>query len=237
MKLEELLAEVGSPLDADGVFETFQEAQAEGAEPAEVFPVLFDAEPRFSSPDVARRFYANLFGLWDLVKQGGALPAQRVKAPKAVKERPPAPTPFGAQVPTREFVEAAARFLHADERLQLRLNDAFENRQDALLTALDAAGLSDEGYVAARHALFELFAILELGLASMPGLLGKAMVGSVDGDVLETSQPLAPGQLPEALRAFVEQAVAETDLPGSALAEVQRLALQGAAGLWAAAKR
>lgn len=236
-RLDELLATAGSLLDCEGVFETFQEAQREGAPPAEVFPVLFDAEPRFPNADTARRLYENLFGLWALASTGAPLPAGKAQRPPKVKrERPPPPTPFGSGVPDAAFVQAASRYLEGEERVMLRLNDAFENRQDAMLGSLDAAGLSDEGYVATRQVLFELFAMLELGLTVIPGQLGKASVASVPEEVFEGAAP-EKSQLPEALGAFVEESLQQKDLPANELEQIRLRVLQGAVALWRAARR
>lgn len=235
-KVDELLAMAGSVLDVDGVFETFQEAQKEGATPAEVFPVLFDSEPRFPKAEVARRFYENLFGLWELAKSGGALPPPKEPRPPRVKrEKPEPPEPFGTEEPSAAFVERASRFLEGDERTLLRLHDSFENRQDAMLGSLDATGLSDEGYVAARQVLFELFAMLELGRASFPGQLGKASVACVAEDVFEGPVP-EKAQLPEALGAFVEKSLQEKDLPAQELERIRMTVLQGAVALWRASR-
>src|SRR5512132_477096 len=68
--LSELLARAGSPYPAEEVAKRFRRAQAEGAERSEAIPSLFPSEPRFASPDEARRLYANLFGLWNRVAAG-----------------------------------------------------------------------------------------------------------------------------------------------------------------------
>src|SRR5919204_5087327 len=65
-----LLARAGSPLGATEVAERFRAAHAAGADRSDAIPALFDAEPRFSSPDEARRLYGNLFALWDRIAAG-----------------------------------------------------------------------------------------------------------------------------------------------------------------------
>src|ERR671937_1655965 len=68
--LSALLERAGSPLGAKEVTERFRAAHAAGAERSDAIPALFDAEPRFPSPDEARRLYGNLFALWDRVAAG-----------------------------------------------------------------------------------------------------------------------------------------------------------------------
>lgn len=235
--LDELLALAGSPFDSEVVVETFQEAQSQGDGPSEAFPVLFEGEPQFPSAEVARRLFQNLFGVWDLVQSGEPVPLEsREKRVKVKRVKLPPPEPFGKGEPDAEFVDTAWRYLEDDERTQLRLNDAFENRQDALLTWLDAEGFSDEGYVLARQVLFELFAMLELGMAPFAGQLGKPMVGSVDPDAFPGAAPDV-ASLPVALTEYIGEALLETDLPDAELEQVRARVQQGAVALWNARAR
>ena len=64
--LAELLAIAGSPLSPDEVLQRFRAGRAEGAASSEVIPTLFPGPPRFPHPDVARRLFQNLLGLWDV---------------------------------------------------------------------------------------------------------------------------------------------------------------------------
>src|SRR5512139_1137537 len=68
--LSALLARAGSPLQAEEVAERFATAQAAGESRGEAIPALFLEEPRFASPDDARRLYGNLFGLWRRIQAG-----------------------------------------------------------------------------------------------------------------------------------------------------------------------
>ena len=99
-------------------------------------------------------------------------------------------------------MEAAWRYLEDDEKARTRLTHAFENRQDALLGALDEAGLTDEGYGGARHLLFELYAMLELGWP--PG------VASVNPAALEADSD-ACSPVPAALRGYADEALFEAE--------------------------
>jgi hypothetical protein len=235
--LDELLALAGSRYDTDGVLVAFRTAHAEGDGPRDVIPALFDGEPRFPSPEVARRLYGNLFGLWDQVAAGGKVELE-APPPREVRQKPqrtPPPPPFGPEGPDEAFVEQAWRHLEDDERSRTRLLHAFENRQDGLLQALDESGLSDEGYGVARFLLFELHAFLELGRP------GKGLA-RVDGRALETDPPEALS-LPPALVAYAEEALFEAEqdeeapLSAEELPRVRTLVTRGLAALWNAFNR
>lgn len=248
--LDELLALAGSRYDTEGVLVAFRTAHKEGDAPRDVIPALFDGEPRFPSPELARRLYGNLFGLWDLAASGGTVeleaPAPVERPPRPV--RTPAPAPFGPGGPDEAFVEQAWRHLEDDERARTRLHHAFENRQDALLQALDEAGLSDEGYGVARFLLFELHAFLELGrpdkglarvdpraLAAPPSQGGRP---SQDSPPSQGSPPFQGSPLPPALVAYAEEALFEAEqdeeapVPAEELPRVRELVMRGLAALW-----
>src|SRR5204863_9822224 len=114
-----------------------------------VVPTLFEGEPRFPDPELARRLFQNLLGLWDLLARGQPLPMDgspaegaRARARKPIPERPP---PFEGDGPDEAWVEAAWKYLdEAPEREVTRLEHSFENRQDALAGFLDEQGLQDE---------------------------------------------------------------------------------------------
>ncbi|MCE9669225.1 hypothetical protein LY474_15545 [Myxococcus stipitatus] len=230
--LDGLLDLSGSALDSAQVLERMRAAHAEGRPHSDVIPDLFEEEPRFPSPDIARRLYQNLLGLWDLVEEGRPvrLEEERPARPKKVKPVPPAA--FHPGEPSGEFVEAAWRYLEDDEKSRTRLLHAFENRQDAMLGALDAAGLADEGYGVARHLLFELYAMLELGWP--PG------IASVHPAALETETTAPP--VPSALRQYADEALFEAEqdeeqpLSSQELEAVRTLVQRGLAALWSARK-
>jgi hypothetical protein len=234
--LDGLLELAGSPCDTTEVLARMREAHAGGEPHSAVIPTLFESEPRFPSPEVARRLYQNLLGLWDLVVEGKAVRLEEgPRPPREKKAKPVPPPPFAPGEPGPEFVEAAWRYLEDDEKARARLSDAFENRQDALVGALDAAGLTDEGYAVARHLLFELHAMLELGW--------PAGVASVDPAEVEGKKgmPEAP-PVPGALQAYVDEALFEAEqdeelpLAPEELARVRALVGRGMAALWRARK-
>ncbi|QSQ11275.1 hypothetical protein [Myxococcus landrumensis] len=231
--LDGLLDLSGSALDSAQVLARMQEAHAQGRPHTDVIPSLFDGEPRFPSPDIARRLYQNLLGLWDCVESGQTVrldDGPRPPRPKKVKPAPPAA--FHPGEPTREFVEAAWRYLEDDEKARTRLSHSFENRQDTLLGELDGAGLTDEGYGVARHLLFELYAMLELGWP--PG------VASVRSAALVADTTAPP--MPESLRTYVDEVLFEAEqdeeqpLEGQELEAVRALVQRGLAALWSARK-
>ncbi len=200
-----------------------------------MIPTLLPENPRFPDPSYARRLFANLLGLWDLVA-GGEEVDLRVKGPREPRvkpPKPPRPAPFGPgpdAEPDDGFVEAAWRYLDEEPRERQRAFDAFENRQDAIVQWLDVSGVSDEGYGVARHLLFELFAMLELGWT--PGL------SALRPAELEAQ----PGELPAALLEYVDEALFEAEqdeeapLPSTETARVRELVTQGLGALWRARK-
>lgn len=232
--LDGLLELAGSPCDTLEVLTRMRTARAEGQRHDAVIPTLFPGEPHFPSPEVAQRLFQNLLGLWDLVEEGKPVPLEEgPRPPRPKKVKPVRPPPFAPGEPGGEFVEAAWRYLEDDAKERTRRLHTFENRQDALVSALDAMGLTDEGYAVARHLLFELHAMMELGWP--PGL------ASVDPAVLEREDTEAP-PVPEALAAYAEEALFEAEqdeerpLAAEELARVRTLVRRGLAALWHARK-
>jgi hypothetical protein len=202
--LAELLAIAGSALEPEEVLRRFRTGRAEGAEASEVIPTLFSEQPRFPNPDVARRLFQNLLGLWD----ASASPAFRLAAetapPRPRPEKAPAPGPAGRTGPDRAYLEAVRTWLATDRRARDRLADSFENRQDALLGSLDERGLSDEGWGVLRQLAFELHAVLEHADGAAPA--------SVPPEALE-GDPAA--KAPVELIGLVDQALAQAEQDGS----------------------
>jgi hypothetical protein len=233
--LDGLLELAGSPCDTAEVLSRMRAARAEGRSRDTVIPTLFEGEPRFPSPEVAQRLFQNLLGLWDLVESRTPvrLEDEEPRPPRPKKVKPVRPPPFAPGEPGSEFVEAAWRYLEDDEKERTRRMHSFENRQDALLGELDGSGLTDEGYAAARHLLFELHAMLELGWP--PG------IASVDLADLQRGDTEAP-PVPQALAAYAEEALFEAEqdeehpLSAEELARVRTLVRRGLAALWKARK-
>jgi polyprenyl P-hydroxybenzoate/phenylacrylic acid decarboxylase-like protein len=68
--LSALLERAGSKNRAEDVVAMFTQAQAAGEPRSAVIPGIFQDEPRFESPEAARRLYSNLFGLWARLAAG-----------------------------------------------------------------------------------------------------------------------------------------------------------------------
>ncbi len=162
--LDALLPVSGSRLSAADVLKLMRQGLSQHRSASEVIPTLFEGEPRFPDPAIARRLYQNLLGLWDLLESGQfvALDAPEQVAPPRPKATTPGP--FPPDGPDRQFVENAWRHLEElDKRGRDRLQHSFENRQDSLLVFLEEQGLSDTGFDCARQLVFELFVMIELG--------------------------------------------------------------------------
>ncbi|MFL5354762.1 hypothetical protein [Archangium sp.] len=232
--LDGLLDLAGSSHDSLTVLAHMRQAHAEGRSSRDVIPELFEREPRFGSPELARQLFQNLLGLWDLVEEGKPVRFEEgPREPRPKKQKVEAPRPFAPGEPDTAFVEAAWRYLEDDEKARTRLHHAFENKQDTLLGELDAAGLTDEGYGVARHLLFELHAMLELGWPQ--GLASVAPRAMTDAG-MEASP------VPPALAAYADEALFEAEqdeehpLSPEELAKVRSLVKRGMAALWGARK-
>jgi hypothetical protein len=229
--LDGLLEIAGSALDTQDVLARLVAGHQAGAAAAEVIPTLFEVEPRFPNPEIARRLYQNLLGLWDLVSSGRKIELEPTARSRPKRVRPVAPPPFDAdQGPDTAFVEAAWRYLEdlpeGDPRALQRLTHAFENREDALVQWLEEAGLDDDAYATVRYLLFELFAMLEIGWPSG--------VGAVTRQALEAAPEQVSGDVPPALRAYADEALFESELDD---ARVPSLVYRGLNALWHARRR
>jgi hypothetical protein len=236
--LDELLQLAGAPLDTDGVVVRMREGIRKGERTSEVIPSVFEGEPRFPDPSLARRTFQNLLGLWDLVSAGKPIPADEAIAGAAhpKREKKPRPTPpsrFPDGGPDDAWVEAAWKYLEeAPERDVQRLEHSFENRQDALVGLLDEEGFSDEGFSLARHLLFELHAMIELGWPSGVGSVARE-------DLAADSGKGGPGRAaPQALQAYADEALFEAEqdeeapLAPAELGRVRALVNQGLRAFW-----
>ena len=141
--LRKLLASCGAQMGVADVVEMLKTGLDAEMQPDEVFPELFDEEPRFTSPADARRLYANLFGLWDRLAAGRSVePTGRPVG--TGREAAPPPEPMEPPL-SPEFVEAAwkhladlppkdmERWLHKWANIQPELTEALqlESGEDA----------------------------------------------------------------------------------------------------------
>jgi len=221
--LEKLLTQSGSLADAEDVVHAFTAALKEGVPVAVVIQALWEDEPRFESPRHARQLFANLFGLFELLEAGGTVDLSAAGVP-AKRPRAPRPAPFSAEGPDEAFVEAAWRYFEDAPKERQRLEHAFDNRQDALVSWLELQGLDDEAFALARQLLSDVFAMLELGGHPCP-------------PVRESAVPQAPA-LPAALTAWIEEGVFEAEqhdeapLAPAVARQVEALAARAASALW-----
>jgi hypothetical protein len=162
--LSALLAKAGSPEDADAAAARFVRAQAAGEPRSAVVPTLFADEPRFATPEEARRLYGNLFGLWDRLAAGlGA----HDDAPAVVPEPPPLPPlPERGAVPGNllpaDLVESVWKHLAAGPPREVeRRRDRFQNVQPDLAAWLETVPLPESGALAAFDLAFEAWSMFD----------------------------------------------------------------------------
>jgi hypothetical protein len=181
--LDALLQRAGSPQDAAAVTEVFRRAQDAGELRSAVIPGLFPDEPRFESPDAARRLYGNLFGLWARLAAGLG---PHDDAPEVAPEPPPPPalpergaTP-GLVVPA-DVVEAVWRNLAAAPPREVqRRRDRFQNAQPDLAAWLDATPLPASGALAALDLVFELWAMFDQAFGDRLGVVEFATLSGLE---------------------------------------------------------
>lgn len=113
--LNTLLESSGCELSEPDVLEEFRCGVEEGSEPSDIIPLLWEREPRFPSPEEARRTFSNLFGLWDIVQkeQVGDLitliPATEIERPLTPAYTEHLWKAFG-RLSDAEFKQANSRF-------------------------------------------------------------------------------------------------------------------------------
>lgn len=202
--LAELMARVGSVLSPDDVKSLFAQAQKAGERPAQIFPELFDGEPRFPSPEEAKRLYGNLFGLWDRLAAG------KPPEPRGKDEQPPQPTPLPPPAPLAEgerqlsdaFVEQGFSALTTlPPKEARRLRDRFEQRESELVEVLRLLGLAPSAEEAAVDLAFELWLLCTWALGER---VGRTTFSSLRSAAPQGSQP--------ALQRYIAEWLAEAAL-------------------------
>lgn len=204
--LAALLAKAGSPHGTDEVADRFRRALAAGEPRSAIIPGLFPDEPRFATPDEARRLYGNLFGLWARLAAGlGA----NDDAPALVPE-PPELEPAAEPVPERgsqlgdvltpELVEAIWRVLaDASPRDLQRRRDRFTNVQPDLAAWLESLPLTDVAILTLEDLAFEAWAMFDHAFGER--------LGTVEfRDLRELEQEPPPlGEVQPALAAYLAE--------------------------------
>jgi hypothetical protein len=228
--LTALLAKAGSQSTADDVAAAFTRAQRAGEARSEVIPTFFSEEPRFESPDAARRLYGNLFGLWARLAAGfGA----HDDAPEPIAESAP-PLPERGSLPgdklTVEVVEAVWRELAAiPPRDVQRRRDRFTNAQPDLVAWLESVPLPESGCLTVNDFAFEAWAMFDQAFGDR-----LRTVEYRDLRALQ-AEPPALGDLQPALAAYAREQLdllsdEEPRLDAEGRAQLERaLAVVGAA--------
>jgi hypothetical protein len=208
--LSALLSRAGSPHDAVAVTEVFRRAQAAGEARAAVIPGLFSDEPRFESPEAARRLYGNLFGLWARLAAGLG---PHDDAPEVAPEPPPPPAlpargaAPGTTVPA-DVVEAVWRHLAGSPPREVqRRRDRFQNVQPDLSAWLDATPLPAAGALAALDLVFELWAMFDQAFGDRLGVVEFATLTGLEQEPppAEESQPAVAAYAAEQLDLLADE--------------------------------
>jgi hypothetical protein len=210
--LTTLLERAGSPHGTQEVAERFRNAQAAREERSDVIPTLFPEEPRFESPEAARRLYGNLFALWDRIAAGLSIADD---VPAVAPEPAPAPSSRlpkrgaarGSQLPPA-VIEAVWKHLDAlAERDRRRLRDRFESAQPDLVAWLDAVPLPDEGALAAHDLVFETWAMFDVAFGDRVGTVEFGELRALESEppALEAAQPALASYAAEALDLVAEE--------------------------------
>lgn len=234
--LTALLAKAGSKNAAADVVALFQRAQAAGEPRSAVIPALFADEPRFDSPEDARRLYSNLFGLWARLAAGLG---SHDDAPEVVAE-PAEPPPLpergaqGGDVLTAELVETVWKNLAAaSPREQQRRRDRFQNVQPDVAAWLDTLSLPDAAAVAAVDLAFEAWVMFDLAFGDRLGSVEYRELRALEKEPppLESVQPALAAYVAEQLDTLSDD---DPELTPEACAHVERTLSTLAAALTAA---
>jgi hypothetical protein len=224
--LSALLARAGSPHDTREVAERFRSALAAGQERSDVIPTLFTHEPRFASPEEARRLYGNLFALWSRIGKGLSvmddLPAA-VEEPPAPPARklPPRGTARGTQLSALLVDDVWKHLDTLSDRERQRLLDRFEAAQPNVVAWLDAIPLVEEGVAAAHDLAFETWAMFDVAFGDRVGEVSFQTLRATQAEPapLDATQPALAAYVAEALDILAEE---DAQFGATARAQVER---------------
>jgi len=219
--LSTLLARSGCAHDADGVIERFRLAHAAGESRSDVIPALFSEEPRFASPDDARRLYANLFGLWDRIASGATISKEVAATQGVLAPLPPRGGARGVQL-TNSIVEAVWKHLDAlSVRGRRRWRDRFEGAQPDLVAWVEALPLPGEVVLAACDLAFETWAMFDVAFGDRAGRVHYRELRALEAEPppLEATQPALAWYVAEALDLLAEE---DPSFGATARAQVER---------------
>lgn len=208
--LSALLERAGSPQRAEDVVALFTRAIAAKEPRSAVIPTLFPDEPRFASPDDARRLYGNLFGLWDRLASGrGALD----DAPEVLPE-PALPPPLpergavvGEVIPV-DVVEVVWKHLAATSPREVqRRRDRFANGQPDLAAWLDTVPLPESGALAVQDLTFEAWLMFDQAFGERLGTVEYRELRALEKEppTLEATQPALATYVSEQLDILADE--------------------------------
>lgn len=205
---------------------------------ASVIPALFPDEPRFETPDAARRLYGNLFGLWARLAAGLGLEEEAPEVLPDAMPLPPLPergSHEGDEL-SPEVVDAVWRHLAAASPRELqRRRDRYANVQPDLAAWLDAAPLPESGVLAAADLSFETWMMFDQAYGERLDAVDFATLRSLEQEppALESIQPPLAAYIAEQLDILADEDPAFTE---SDRAQVERV-LATVAGALASAVR
>lgn len=199
-----LLERAGSPYDVDEVAARFTAAVAAGEPRAAVIPSLFEEEPRFATPEDARRLYANLFGLWGRIAEGRGPHDDAPMVLDAPPEPPPMPErgSVAGSSPPADVVDGTWRRLAAaSEREVARLRDRFANTQPDLGAWLGELALGDSAASALHELTFETWAMFDQSFGERLGVAPWAELRGLEREPppLEADHPALAAYVSEQL--------------------------------------
>jgi pyruvate/2-oxoglutarate dehydrogenase complex dihydrolipoamide acyltransferase (E2) component len=207
--LAALLVRAGSPLSVDEVAARFAAAVASGEARSAVIPSLFEEEPRFATPEEARRLYGNLFGLWGRIVEGRG---PHDDAPEVVVEPPaaalPEPGSASGATPPSDVVDGVWRQLAATSpRERQRLRDRFANTQPELAAWMEEVSCPDAALAALHELAFELWAMFEHAFGERLGVAEWSELRQLEREPppLEADHPPIAAYVSEQLDNLLEE--------------------------------
>jgi hypothetical protein len=181
--LAALLMKAGSPYDEEEVAARFAAAIAAGEPRAAVIPSLFEDEPRFATPEEARRLYGNLFGLWGRITEGRGLhddAPEVVPLDASTAELPERGSGAGSSPPS-DVVDGVWRQLASVPPRELqRQRDRFANMQPELGAWLDELALADSAITAIHGLAFETWAMFDQAFGERLGIAEWSVLQSLE---------------------------------------------------------
>jgi hypothetical protein len=203
--LAALLTRAGSPFDVEEVTARFAAAVAAGEPRGVVITSLFEEEPRFDSPEDARRLYGNLFGLWGRISEGrGPHDDAPEMVPEPSPELPPLPErgSGAGNSPPSDVVDGVWRQLAAiSPRDAQRMRDRFANLQPELGAWLDELPYSDSAVSAILELAFETWAMFDQAFGERVAVASWSELRSLEREPppLEADHPALAAYVSEQL--------------------------------------